>query len=78
MTAEAAALVRSFRVGPYTCTLTIPRPRVGEALCMAAEWSPEPPRRLSRKWWAQYRAGRNAALAELGRQLGGGVAVLEL
>lgn len=42
------------------------------------EWAPERPRQLSADELAQYRAGRNAALAELAELTGRTVAVLEV
>lgn len=78
MTGEAAILTRTFKVGRRTCTLTFPRPKAGDALCLACEWSPGPPRRLSKAEWREYRAGRNAAVAELARELGVRAAVVEL
>lgn len=78
MTAEAALLTRTFRVGKRTVTLTFPRPKAGDALCLACEWSPDPPRRLSKAELRQYRAGRNAAVAELARELGVKAAVVEV
>lgn len=76
MTAEAALLVREFPVGKRTVTMTIPRPRCDRVVSMAAEWDPDLPKRLSVREWRQYRAGRDAALAEVGQLLGGGVGVV--
>lgn len=78
MAAETAILIRSFRVGRRTVTLTFPRPKEGSMLAMACEWDPEPPRRLSKAEWRQYRAGRDAAVAELAAELGVTAAVIEL
>lgn len=78
MTAEAALLTRTFRVGKRTVTLTFPRPRSGEALMMTAEWDPDPPRRLTVKELRAYRRGRDAAVAELAAELGVRAAVVEL
>jgi hypothetical protein len=72
MSAAAAALVRSFRVGKWTCTMTFPRPQRGAVLCMATEWSPSVPRRLSAAQMREYRSGRDRALVELAGMLGGG------
>ena len=68
--AEQAALVRSWRVGKRTVTLTMPQVRSGQVLHAALEWHPDMPRRLSRREWKQYRAGRDKAFAELCRDLG--------
>lgn len=79
MPAEAAIVTRSFTVGNRIATLSVPRPRPGNrATACLLEWAPTPPQRLTAQEWAEYRAGRNAALAELARELGGNVAVLEV
>lgn len=44
----------------------------------AAEWAPDEPSRLSNEEWAQYRAGRNRALAMIAAELGINVAVMDL
>ncbi len=67
MSAEAAALVRSFPVGQRTVTLTIPKPKRGGLVHMTAEWFPDRPARLNRQEWRQYRRGRAAVLAALAR-----------
>ena len=59
--AEQAALVRSWRVGKRTVTATVPQVRSGQVLYAAFEWTPNMPRRLSRREWRQYRAGRDKA-----------------
>lgn len=66
MNAEAPALVSTFKVGARTVTLTMPRPRRDDVACMAVEWAPSAPRRLSARELHEYRQGRDAALAELG------------
>ena len=78
MPAESALLERTFAVGRFTCTMTFPRPKPGAAVHLAAEWSPRVPQRLSSSELRAYRAGRDAALAEVARLLGGTVAVLEV
>ncbi len=70
MSAEAAALVRTWRVGKRRVTVTMPQIRTGQVLHPAIEWSPNLPRRLSRREWKQYRAGRDKAFAELFAELG--------
>ena len=67
MSAEAPALTRSFRVGHRTITVTMPAPRRGKLRYMTFEWAPDPPQRLSKWEWRQYRAGRDAAVAELAK-----------
>jgi hypothetical protein len=66
MSAETVAVARSWTVGKYICTLTVPRPRPGAAVACSIEWEPEQPRRLTEAEIAEYRAGRNAALKALG------------
>ena len=76
--AEQAALVRSWRVGRRTVTATVPQVRPGQVLHAAFEWHPDMPRRLSRREWKQYRAGRDKAFAELFAEIGVTGAVLEI
>lgn len=78
MSASPAFLVHRFDVGPRVCTLTIPQPRVGSVMSFAIEWSPSVPSDLTAEELQAYRAGRNQALAEVGRALGGCVAVVEV
>lgn len=78
MSAEAAALTRSWAVGTRTCTLTVPKSRPGAAMSACVEWSPDPPPRLSASEWHQYRTGRNAAIAEMAATLGINAAVIDL
>lgn len=75
---EAAALIRSWTVGKRTVTLTAPHPQPGKPVCIAMEWEPEPPRRLSSAEWSEYRTGRDAALKELCEELGLRGLVVEL
>lgn len=67
MSAEAPALTRSFPVGHRIVTMTLPVPRRGKVRYMTIEWAPYPPQRLSKRELHQYRAGRNAAVAELAK-----------
>lgn len=76
--AEAAALVRTFRVGKRTCTITMQRPVRGAVSHMVVEWSPAVPRRLSKRELRQYRAGRDALVAEAAAALGGPALVVEV
>jgi len=76
--AKSASLVRSWRVGRWTVTLSIPAltPDLGTA--GVVEWSPAMPGRpLTPTELAQYRAGRDAALAAFAREKGLGAAVVE-
>ena len=63
----------TFRVGVYTCEMVY---RPGREL--KASWRPDMPRRLSDQEWGQYRAGRDALLAEVATAIGGSVMVVEV
>lgn len=78
MAAERALFTRTFAVGMRTATLSISRGHKGGPGAMVVEWAPDRPERLTLAEWQQYRQGRNAALADLGQQLGGRVAMVEL
>lgn len=69
MTRDSVAIVRTFKVGNYTCTLSSPSPERGAVLVMTAEWSPQVPVRLSSAELRAYRAGRDAFVAELAAQV---------
>jgi hypothetical protein len=62
----------TFYVGVYRCDMTFV-PERG----IRATWTPHMPRKLSQQQWAQYQAGRDALLAEVGVDLGGPVLVIE-
>ncbi len=70
MPGESAAMTRTWRVGWRTCTLTAPQTRGGQVAVASIEWSPNLPRRLSRRELRQYRAGRDAAFADLCSEFG--------
>ena len=78
MTAEAPAVVHSFKVGIRIVTLTIQRPRVGSVVNMVVEWSPDAPAYLSPVELAQYRQGRNRAVATLAAELNTKALVVEV
>ncbi len=78
MTAETPALIRTFRVGKRKVTLSVPQIRSGQVLYATIEWHPDMPRRLSRREWKQYRAGRDAAFADLCSELGVSGALIEI
>ena len=78
MSAEAAFCIRSWSAGKYTCTLAMRRLTPGTVVHTTIEWSPEQPKRLTDDEIAEYRHGRNQALAEVSRELGLNAAVLEL
>ena len=58
--------------------MTIPSVMPGKPTGICLEWSPSEPTKLSTDEWAQYRAGRNHALAGIAAELGIHVAMLEL
>ena len=70
MPGEAAALVRTWRVGKRKVTMTAPKIRIGQVGMATIEWHPDMPRRLSRRELKQYRTGRDAAFADLCADLG--------
>lgn len=57
-----AAIARRWRVGAFTCELSMPRPERGAALIVEITWSPHVPASLSRAERRQYEAGRDKAL----------------
>ena len=71
-------MVSTFKVGKYTVILTIPRPTIGATISMACEWEPTIPQRLSKREWREYRAGRDAAFAELSKLTGMPMTMIEL
>jgi len=78
MSAEAAVLSRSWRVGRWTVTLSIPVLTPGLGAAGVVEWSPAMPGRpLTPTELAEYRTGRDIALAEFARAKGLGAAVIE-
>lgn len=78
MSAEAPAEVRTWSVGRYLCTLTLARPRAGQVMHASVEWSPAMPKRLTDSEVREYRAGRDAAIAEIAQMLGITVGVVDL
>jgi len=78
MAAEAAVLSRSWTVGRYTATLTVPRPKHGAVAAAVIEWDPDVPQRLTDEEMEQYRRGRNAALEAMSKALGIRAAVIDL
>ncbi len=77
MSAEKA-FTRSWPVGSYTATLTSPAPAAGQVRSAVIEWSPHAPGRLSPQLLKAYRRGRGIALADMTRELGIRVGVVEL
>lgn len=80
MSAEAPAVLRSFKVGHRICTIALRRPAPGQEIdYLMADWSPDAPARLTdEREIAEYRAGRDAAVAELAELIGGNIAIAEI
>lgn len=78
MSAQAATLTRSWAVGAFTATMTVPKPKLGQVASAVIEWSPHVPQRLTDDELATYRRGLNAAVAELSAELGVTAAVIDL
>jgi hypothetical protein len=78
MSAEAAAMVRSWTVGDRTVTMTVPKPKPGQLAHCSIEWSPSVPEKLDAAARAEYVAGRNQALADLAQEQGIRIAVIDL
>src|SRR4051812_13248087 len=63
VSAEGAAVVHVFAVGPWTATVTFPRMRPGRVNHVTCEWEPAVPNRpFTEAEHATYRAGLSAAL----------------
>jgi|APTNR8051073442_1049403.scaffolds.fasta_scaffold00566_9 hypothetical protein len=79
MTGNPPLVQSVFRVGKrWRVHLTVPAIAPGEAMALDMEWYPAvPDRRLNKREAADYRRGRDAALAEVAKTIGGGVLVLE-
>jgi hypothetical protein len=79
MSAEVAALSRTWSVGRWQVTLTTPQATPGKVRHAVFEWSPAlPTRPLTKAEMRQYRAGRDRAVAELARAIGGQALLLEV
>ena len=78
MSGQSPSLVRSFTVGRYTVTLRVPPIERGSVRSMVCEWEPETPTRLTKRELREYRAGRDAALAELAEAMSTRALVIEL
>lgn len=81
MSEQFALLIKTFPVGKWWVTLTFRHPPAAlsgaPTEIMTAEWFPRLPPSLSRKEWRQYRAGRDAAIAEYGEVTGLKIALVE-
>jgi hypothetical protein len=71
MQSEAPSIVRSWRVGPWTVTLTAPRAAVGGVVVAEVEWVPAlPDRELTPREFVQYQGGLARATADVAEALG--------
>ena len=76
----ANGILRStWSVGARTVTVTQDVSIIHGAVgTLRAEWTPDPPRKLSKQEWRQYRAGRDAHWQRIANIIGGAVACAEL
>lgn len=73
----SAAFTRTWPVGRYTCTLSLPADAAG-AVSIDVEWHPAMPERLTAAELEQYRRGRNDAVTAWAAAVGTRVAVVDL
>lgn len=66
MSAAAASLVRTFKVGRYTATLTA-GPNEGGVFTCVCDWQPHKPNDLTPSEVQEYRRHLASAATELGR-----------
>jgi hypothetical protein len=76
--AAEAAFTRSWPVGAYTATLTSPVPARGQTRSAVIEWTPSVPARLTPDDLQAYREGRARAVADLARETGLRIALVEV
>lgn len=65
MSASAAALTKTWQVGRYTATLTVP-PLGGGVLHATVDWAPHTPNALTPEEVQAYRSGLASAFQALG------------
>ena len=70
MMATSPILISSWKVGKYTAEMSVQAMTKGEMSNTVVVWSPDKPRKMTRKMWKQYFDGRNAAYQVLVDQLG--------
>jgi hypothetical protein len=79
MTAEAAALTRTYPVGRlYRVTFSCSKPARGSVLMLVCEWEPNVPPRLAGPELRAYRRARDAFASEVASMVGGVPAVVEV
>src|SRR5262249_26962814 len=67
-------LSHTFMVGHRRCTLTFDLDRVPP---LTSTWTPALPRRLSKRQWSQYQAGRLVLAGYVADTVGGNVLIVE-
>ncbi len=77
MNAEAALLVRTFKVGHRTMTITCPNPKSGTHRSATVEWDPDAPHYLNRHEMREYRKCRDSFMAEVANLIEGDVTIVE-
>lgn len=77
---NAPLVTTTFRVGKrFKCTVTVPRFEPGDTLALSFEWEPDVPQRpLTKREITDYRRGRDVALNEVARLIGGNVMCVEV
>lgn len=65
MSAVAPALTKTWAVGRYTATLTVP-PLAAGVMHAVIDWAPHIPKDLTAEELQAYRRGRDAAFRDLG------------
>lgn len=77
MSAELPLLSRTYQVGRYRLTLTLPRfVRAGAVSSLLAEWEPDRPTDLTAAEHATYVLARDAFIREALPLMGGGTALV--
>jgi len=72
----ARGIISTFKVGKrFRCTMSADTDSPGHVTC---RWSPDMPRKLKQRDIEDYRRGRDAFYAELGKATGRRIAVVEL
>lgn len=68
-----------FRVGKriVSMAMDLDLPK-GQVSTLNVDWAPNPPSRLSKKEWKEYRRGRDLFMQEVAVALGSKVAIVEI
>lgn len=62
--ADSAVVCRTFQIGRYEATITVPRLRPGAVINATCEWNPHKPYRLSASERLEYQAAIDAVMTE--------------